>query len=205
MPEGLNLRLLDVLGAAADALVDELDADACAISRVIGDVLILVTERVHDGSTLQSGQGYLVPDYPQTARGARDAACRARSHSTTPTSTRARPRSCAGSATDRCVMLPLEINGDVWGLVEVYRTDRRPFTAADVKRARRALPRSPDDDVGRAAVDERRAAGRRRRAAAGARRRSRSPASSSSPSDAAPSSAPIASSASTVSTSRRPA
>src|SRR5690349_7096980 len=65
--DAMNLRLLDALSNMADALVSDLDADACAISRVIGDVLILVAERVPDGATLQQGQGYLVPDYPQTA------------------------------------------------------------------------------------------------------------------------------------------
>ena len=134
MPEGLNLRLLDVLAAAADALVDELDADACAISRVIGDVLILVTERVQPGSTLQSGQGYLVPDYPQTSQVLETRVPR--------TLTLDDPDVDAGEAAilrglgyGSLVMLPLEINGNAWGLVEVYRTDRRPFTAADVARA----------------------------------------------------------------------
>ena len=62
----MNLRLLDALTNLADGLVAELDADACALSRVIGEVLILVAERVPDGGTLQQGQGYLVSDYPQT-------------------------------------------------------------------------------------------------------------------------------------------
>jgi GAF domain-containing protein len=134
MSEGLNLRLLDVLGAAADALVDELDADACAISRVIGDVLILVTERVQEGSTLQSGQGYLVPDYPQTSQVLETREPR--------TLTLDDPDVDAGEAAilrglgyGSLVMLPLEINGSTWGLVEVYRLDRRPFTGADVARA----------------------------------------------------------------------
>ena len=134
MTEGLNLRLLDVLAAATDALVTELHADACSISRVIGDVLILVAERTHDGSTLQSGQGYLVPDYPQTAE---------------VLETR-EPRTLTLDDDDvdvgeadilrtlgygSLLMVPFEINGNAWGLVEVYRRDRRPFTSADVRRA----------------------------------------------------------------------
>jgi GAF domain-containing protein len=134
MPEGLNLRLLDVLGAAADALVADLDADACAISRVIGDVLILVTERVHSGATLQSGQGYLVPDYPQTSQVLETRVPR--------TLTLDDPDVDPGEAAilrglgyGSLMMLPLDINGNPWGLVEVYRADRRPFTSADVARA----------------------------------------------------------------------
>ena len=105
---------------------------------MIGDVLILVTERVQAGSTLQSGQGYLVPDYPQTAQVLETRAPR--------TLTLDDPDVDAGEAAilrglgyGSLVMLPLEINGSAWGLVEVYRIDRRPFTDADVKRARRAL------------------------------------------------------------------
>jgi GAF domain-containing protein len=134
MPEGLNLRLLDVLGAAADALVADLDADACAISRVIGDVLILVTERVHSGATLQSGQGYLVPDYPQTSQVLETRVPR--------TLTLDDPDVDPGEAAilrglgyGSLVMLPLDINGNAWGLVEVYRVERKPFTSADVARA----------------------------------------------------------------------
>ena len=32
-------------------------------------------------------------------------------------------------------MLPLELNGAAWGLVEVYRVERRPFTEAEILRA----------------------------------------------------------------------
>jgi GAF domain-containing protein len=135
VPDDLNRRLLDVLSSMGDALVERLDADACAISRVIGDVLILIVERVPAGTTLQSGQGYLVSDYPQTAE---------------VLSTR-RPRGLTLDDPDvdeaeaallrdlgygALLMSPLELNGELWGLTEVYRNDRRPFTAADAELAR---------------------------------------------------------------------
>ena len=41
----MNLRLLDALSTLADTLVEQLDSDACALSRVIGEVLILVQIR----------------------------------------------------------------------------------------------------------------------------------------------------------------
>ena len=62
----MNLRLDDALSKLADLLVEELDADACALSRVIGEVIILVAERVPEDGTLQQGQGYLVSEFPQT-------------------------------------------------------------------------------------------------------------------------------------------
>ena len=66
LTESTNLRLFDLLAATAQELLDGVPADACSVSRVIGDVLILVTERAPEGRTLQLGQGYLVPDYPMT-------------------------------------------------------------------------------------------------------------------------------------------
>ena len=135
MSDDLNRPLLDVLTAMGDTLVQRLDADACAISRMIGDVLILIVERVPEGMTLQSGQGYLVSDYPQTGE----------------VLTTRKPRTLTldddgvdeGEAKvlrdhgfGALAMLPLEVNGDVWGLVEIYRVDRRPFSNAEVELVR---------------------------------------------------------------------
>jgi transcriptional regulator with GAF, ATPase, and Fis domain len=134
VPDELNLRLLDALGNMADTLVEELQADACAISRAIGEVLILVCERVPPGMTLQQGQGYLVPDYPQTEE----------------VLDTGRPRALTLDDDDldeaeasvlrqhglgALLMLRLDLNGDVWGLVEVYRLARSPFSAAQIRRA----------------------------------------------------------------------
>jgi len=131
----MDLRLRDVLTAMADDLVVELHADACAISRVIGDVLILVAERAPDGAGLQQGQGYLVSDFPQTAE----------------VLELRKPRALTLDDADldpgeafilrehgfgSLVMFPLELNGSVWGLVEVYRVERRPFTEAEIRVAR---------------------------------------------------------------------
>jgi transcriptional regulator with GAF, ATPase, and Fis domain len=118
----------------ADDLVAQLDADACAISRVIGDVLILVAERARDGAGLQQGQGYLVSDFPQTAEVLQSG----------------KPRTLTLDDADvdsaeafilrehgfgSLVMLPLELNGSTWGLVEVYRVERRLFNEAEIRRA----------------------------------------------------------------------
>jgi len=134
----MNLRLLDALGNVADALIAELDAEACAISRVIGDVLILVAERVPEGVTLQQGQGYLVSDYPQTAE----------------VLATGEPRSLTLDDADldeaeavilreygfgALLMLRLELGGATWGLVEVYRVARQPFTSGEIRRAAELL------------------------------------------------------------------
>ena len=123
-----------MLSAMADDLIERLDADACAISRVIGDVLILVAERVPDGRTLLQGQGYLVPDYPQTAEVLQTRKPRALTLADSdldPAEASVLRMHGFGSL----VMLPLLLQGEVWGLVEAYRLDVRAFTDADIRTA----------------------------------------------------------------------
>jgi GAF domain-containing protein len=132
MAETRSLR--EVLSTMADDLIDRLEADACAISRVIGDVLILVAERVPDGTTLLQGQGYLVSEFPQTAEVLQTRKPRAL--------TLADPDLDAAEASvlrihgfGSLVMLPLLLQGEVWGLVEAYRLDVRAFTDAEIRTA----------------------------------------------------------------------
>jgi len=130
----MNLRLLDALTNLADGLVTELDADACALSRVIGEVLILVAERVPDGGTLQQGQGYLVSDYPQTEEVLMTKQPRALTLDD-PVVDEAEARLLRELGFGALLMTALELNGELWGLVEVYRIARRPYTEAEIRRA----------------------------------------------------------------------
>lgn len=134
MPEAFTTRLLDLLSSTANDLVDRLDAGGCAISRVIGDVLILVAESVPAGTTLQLGQGYLVPDYPRTK------------------AVLATREPCALTLADADVdaaeaevlrelgfqsllILPLDLGTGPWGLVELYRVAPRPFDTDEIRLA----------------------------------------------------------------------
>ena len=136
-----NVRLYDVLSTVSRDLVDALDADACGISRAIGDMLILVAEHSgEEGKTIQLGQGYLVSDYPETARVLSERAPRA----LTLDDTDVDPAEAAilrelgfGSL----LMLPLVLQGEPWGLVEVYRADPRPFSDEDARAAQDLLAR----------------------------------------------------------------
>ena len=128
------MRLLDMLSALAETLVTDLDADACAVSRTIGDVLVLVAEHVPGGGTLQLGQGYLVPDFPQTADVLTSGVAR--------TLTLDDPHVDEGEARilralgfRALLMARLELRGAAWGLVEVYRAESQPFGDDDVRRA----------------------------------------------------------------------
>ena len=130
----MNLRLFDALTNLADNLVTELDGDACALSRVIGEVLILVAEHVPDTGTLQQGQGYLVSDYPQTEEVLLTREPRALTLDD-PLVDDAEARLLRELGFGALLMTALELNGEVWGLVEVYRASRRPFTEAEIRRA----------------------------------------------------------------------
>ena len=130
----MNLKLLDVLSNLADDLIARLDADACAISRVIGDVLILVAERLPDGGTLQMGQGYLVPDFPQTAEVLRTGEPRSLTLDDADLDA-AEAMVLRAHGFGALAMFTLELNGSMWGLVEVYRIERRAFSADNLRLA----------------------------------------------------------------------
>lgn len=135
---GTPPRVYDVLVAAARELVAAVDASACVISRAIGDVLVMVAEHTLDGRTLQSGQGYLVPDYPatQAVLDRREPVALSRDDEGVDPAEAALLRELGFVS---LLMLPLVLRGDVWGLVEIYRADDRPFEAADVAAANRVL------------------------------------------------------------------
>jgi GAF domain-containing protein len=130
----INVKLVDALSNMADELIARLDADACAISRVIGDVLILVSERIPGGGTLQMGQGYLVPDFPQTAEVLRTGTPRSLTLDDADVDA-AEAMVLRAHGFGALAMFTLELNGGKWGLVEVYRRERRAFTEADLRLA----------------------------------------------------------------------
>src|SRR4051812_40053072 len=55
-----------VLAATCRALIDVLGAQACAISRLVGELLVQIEEVVQPGRSLIIGQGYVLTDYPLT-------------------------------------------------------------------------------------------------------------------------------------------
>jgi GAF domain-containing protein len=139
--ENFNLRLLDLLAATGRDLASELDADACAISRAIGDVLIMITEHAPGGQSLQMGGGYLVSDYPLTVEVLATGEARA----LTLDDADVDPQEAAvlrelGFAS--LLLMPLELSGAPWGLVEVYREQPRPFTDDQIQLAREIVSRA---------------------------------------------------------------
>jgi transcriptional regulator with GAF, ATPase, and Fis domain len=133
--EDAALRLGDALHGRAQELRARLDADACAISRVVGDVLIVVAHDETDGVRLQFGQGFLVSDYPVTKHvletGEPVALTLADADADEAEARVLRELGFASLA-----MLPFDVGRERWGLVEAYRLDARPFDDAALTAAR---------------------------------------------------------------------
>jgi GAF domain-containing protein len=141
MEGATKLRLLDVLSRTAHELVEALGAQACGISRAIGDMLILVVEYADDGRSIQLGQGYLVSDYPETSRVLADREPRALTLDD-PDVDGSEAAVLRELGYGSLLMLPLVLNDELWGLVEVYRSDMRRFSDDDARIAKGLLDRA---------------------------------------------------------------
>jgi GAF domain len=125
--------LPELLRTATHQFVDVVDGDACAISRVVGEVLIEVAEHSRDERTLALGHGYLIPDFPLTKQALDQDTPRTASL----LDSEADPNEAAllrELRFDSLLMLPLSAEGAAWGLVEVYADGRR-FSDDEIARA----------------------------------------------------------------------
>ena len=125
------------LQALSATLVAELDAEAAVISRVLGDVLIQLTEYVVDGSTMMLGQGYLASDFPLTVSVLADRAP-ARVWTRDPAADPHEKRLLGQLGYEGLLMLPLVVDGVCWGLIEVYRRVGA-FSAEELESAERLI------------------------------------------------------------------
>jgi transcriptional regulator with GAF, ATPase, and Fis domain len=114
-----------LLGTACREAVSLLDASACAISRVIGDLLVGLDEHTTSARPLAHGHEYLISDFPLTREVVESGQARWVS------------RLDSGADEDETALLAqlgfesllmvcLPSGGACWGLVEVYN-DRGPF------------------------------------------------------------------------------
>ena len=130
----------DLLRAAAQLLVENLDGTACAISRAIGDVLVLLVEytRAH---SVNSGHGYLISDYPATRMVLEEEKPMAVAVSD-PTADEQEVTLLRELGFDSLLMLSMVCGGELWGLVEVYDNRAGGFRAEDVVRAEGIVERA---------------------------------------------------------------
>jgi hypothetical protein len=120
-----------LLHAGTRAFVDLVDGTACAISRIVGDVLIQVSEYALDGRTLVLGHGYLISDFPltQDVLERRVAAiCSLLDDDCEATEAEL----LRELKLDSLLMAPLASPAGVWGLAEIY-VNGRSFTPAEVE------------------------------------------------------------------------
>ncbi|HEY6030146.1 MAG TPA: GAF domain-containing protein [Gaiellaceae bacterium] len=125
---------LDLLREMCDRLVGELDAAGCLLSRVIGDVLVLVAEDEKLRAT-RIGRGYMISDFPATKRVLDERVAAV----ITVDDKDADPAEVAilhELGFWSLLMLPLEAGGEVWGLIEIYGSPGRLFSPDDAARAR---------------------------------------------------------------------
>ena len=128
------LRVQDLLLSTAHRLVEQLDGDGCAISRAIGEALVLMVELSVDGRPLTKGHGYLVSDFPLTQRVLADGTPLTLSLLDADVDP-GEARVLRDLGYTALAMVPLRVGGEVWALVEVYREASRRFDADDVDAA----------------------------------------------------------------------
>jgi GAF domain-containing protein len=108
-----------LLDATCRQLVDALGASACAISRVVGDLLVGLVELANGRGPLSLGHEYLISDYPLTFEVVTSGEPRAVSLlEGSPEPNEASLLQKLGY--DSLLMLCLPAGGACWGLVEVY-------------------------------------------------------------------------------------
>jgi len=120
-----------LLRASARTFTEVLDARACTISRVIGDLLVDLIQHNQDPDATRLGHGYLISDYPLT---------RAVIEGPEPQTVFAEdPKADANELAllrelgfDALLMVALDGEDGAWGLVEVYDDKGRSFSAEDV-------------------------------------------------------------------------
>jgi GAF domain-containing protein len=123
-----------LLGATARAYVELLDAPACTISRVIGDLLVDLMQHQKSGKPDRLGHGYLISDYPLTR-----AVIEGRTPQTVsqndPESDENELKLLRELGYDALLMVAIEGGDGAWGLVEVYGEKGRSFKEEEVELA----------------------------------------------------------------------
>jgi GAF domain-containing protein len=108
-----------LLSATAKSFREVLNAPACTISRVIGDLLVDLIQQKQAGDDNRLGHGYLISDYPLTR-----AVIEEREPRTVfagdPDADPKETQLLAEIGFDSLLMVALEAEDGAWGLVEVY-------------------------------------------------------------------------------------
>ena len=123
-----------LLGATARAYVELLDAPACTISRVIGDLLVDLMQHQKSGKPDRLGHGYLISDYPLTRAVIEERRPQTVSQND-PEPDPNEVKLLQELGYDALLMVAIEAEDGAWGLVEVYGEKGRHFNDEEVELA----------------------------------------------------------------------
>ena len=124
-----------LLGATARAYVELLDAPACTISRVIGDLLVDLMQHQKGGGTPDRlGHGYLISDYPVTRAVIEEGRPQTVSQDD-PEPDESELRLLKELGYDALLMVVIEGGDGVWGLIKIYGEKGRRFNDEEVELA----------------------------------------------------------------------
>jgi len=126
-----SANVAELIGGTARAFVEVLDAPACTISRVIGDLLVDLVQHRRAGKPDRLGHGYLISDYPLT-RAVIETRQPRTVYAPDPEADPAETALLRELGFDSLLMLAIAAEDTAWGLVEVYGNGRR-FEALDVQ------------------------------------------------------------------------
>jgi GAF domain-containing protein len=132
---GSEQSVARLLSASARAFAEVLDAPACTISRVIGDLLVDLVQYEEDGKPDQLGHGYLISDFPLT----RTVIEERKALSVFVGDPKADAKEIGllkELGFDALLMVAIEAEDEPWGLVEVYRAKGLRFGGDDLALAR---------------------------------------------------------------------
>jgi GAF domain-containing protein len=133
--------IAEVVEGTARALVASLDVAACAISRVVGDLLVDIVGYSRDRERLFLGYGYMISEYPLT----REVLELQVARSLTVFDGNADEREVAilrELGYQSLLMLPLVCDGRAWALIEVYALGERKFAPRDLATAQEIVERA---------------------------------------------------------------
>ena len=125
-----------LMRTAARLAAEVVAGDGCAISRIIGDVLVELAEFAGDRKTLYLGHGYLISDYPLTREAIERREARA-VYAPDPDADEREVALLEELGFTSLLMVPICAADEVWGLAEVYRGGVHRFGDADADRASR--------------------------------------------------------------------
>ncbi len=128
----------ELMRKAARLVTEVVDGSGCAISRLLGEVLVELAEFAGSRKTLYLGHGYLLSDYPLT----RAAVEHREPRSVYLHDQDADPREVELLKELRftsLLMVPICVGTVVWGLAEIYREGVPRFVDADARLASNVL------------------------------------------------------------------